>query len=115
MRPIRTALTILIFLFSLSSYAQKKNDVVCMKITQNYLLLKTDSYILISYPDETTKVIALAKAGFRIDDAEEDANTKLIQKTINSIIEAGYQIVSTSITGDYQCKWTLMTFSRTSD
>jgi hypothetical protein len=109
---MKTSLTILMLLATLSIYSQKNSDVVVLKIQQNYDLSNVDSYIRISYPDENTKTLPLTKAGYRSDDAKEDANTKIIQKAINELVKEGYKIVSSDISGDFHLTRTLMIFER---
>ncbi len=111
---MKKTLTILVLLFSLTAYSQNKSDIIILKIQQNYNLQRVDSYIRISYPAEKTNTIELAKAGFRSDDAQEDSNTKIIHKVINELTMDGYEILSSSITGDYQCTRTIIIFERRS-
>ena len=114
MKTIKTILTSIMLLLSLTNFAQSKQEIIMVKIYQNYSpAIKADSYIQISYPNETTKTIELiTRAGFKMDDPIEDANTKTIQKTINTIIADGYQLLSSDISGDYTYSRTLMIFTR---
>src|SRR5690554_248755 len=113
MKPGEITLISLMLLFFLPNYAQSAQEIIIVKINQSYEMSKwVDSYNRISYPNETNKTIKLEKAGFKIDDADEDANSKTIQIMVNSILKEGYQIYSTSISGDYKYTRTIMIFIR---
>ena len=112
MRSIRFIYVTISILLATLCYSQNKQEIVIVKIQQNYDQLKVDSYILISYPNETTKTIGLVSAGFRENDKEEISNALAIQMTVNSLIKEGYEIVSTDICGDIHFTRTLMVFSR---
>lgn len=112
MKSTRHFFTCLFILLAITIFSQKKQDVVILKIQQNYDLLKMDSYILISYPDETTKTIKLSSAGWRAEDSGETSNASVIQMEINSLTKEGYELLSNDISGDFHLTRTLMTFTK---
>jgi len=102
MKTIKTIITALLLLFIINGYAQNKQEVIVMKIQESAALLKNMSYIRISYPDETIKTIELKNVSnyTKMDNEDANANAKTIQKTINSITNENYQIVSSSVSFD---------------
>ncbi|MDZ4667298.1 MAG: hypothetical protein SGJ00_05380 [bacterium] len=102
-----------ILLLSLNTYAQNKHEIVTLRIYQNYFLgNRFESYIRVSYANKSAKIIKLEKAGLRMKDAAEDANSLLIQHTINDIVKDGYKLLSSSISGTYQYTRTLIIFEK---
>lgn len=113
MKSTTAIITALLFLFIVNGYAQKKQDVVVMRIYETSA--NADAYIRISYPDETTKTIALKKGtGRKMEDTDMKENDKLIQKTINSLIDEGYQLISSSgsVNTTYDITKTFIIFCR---
>ena len=111
MKSLKLITLCIITLFITTAYSQKQ-EVVYMKIQQNYDILHIGSYIRISYPNGEIKVIELDKAGLRTNNENEIENTQLIQEAINSLTKEGYELISSSITGNRELTLTLMTFSR---
>lgn len=111
MKKMKLVLTIAMLFILTTAYSQK-TEVVYMKIQQCYASMCVDSYIHISYPDLTLKAVKLAKAGFRMNETDEVANTKLIQQEINSLTESGYKMDACTQSGDLANKTTVMIFSR---
>lgn len=115
MKKIKLVLTI-VMLFVLATAYSRKTEIVYMKIQQaSSGMPGVDSYIHISYPDLALKAVKLAKAGFRMNETDEVANTKLIQQEINSLTELGYEMDACTQSGDMGIKSTLMIFSRKKD
>lgn len=56
-----------------------------------------NSMIVIAYPDETTEVVDLGPFKYNADYLQENVNT--LTKTLNSMRDKGYKVVSTSSSG----------------
>jgi len=69
-----------------------------------------DSYMQITYPDQTTRLVELGKIGIKSDGADE--NGKKIQWELNIMLNMGYEITSTSMSGDLSLTTTVMFLTR---
>jgi hypothetical protein len=114
MKNARLFFAVLLTMFIMTAHSQKKSEVVYLKIQQSYFDARIKSFIRISFPDENIKSIELSKGSWKNegDNPEEIENTKLIQRSINSLTDAGYEVVSCTATGDATALFTLMVFSR---
>ena len=96
---------IVFLLLALSGFTQSK--VVYIRVQEANASVSFDSYMSITYPDQSSKTIVLA----RVKNAERvEANGKIIHKEITTLINDGYELNSCSVGGDVGATTTIFVF-----
>jgi hypothetical protein len=93
MKTLKLSLFALLFIISAKGMAQN-TELVYIRIQEKLAGSAYDSYIRITYPDQTSKVVELGKLGLGGSGAEE--NGKIIQKEISTLLNQGYEITATA-------------------
>ncbi len=78
---------------ALTSFSQN-TELVYIQIQEKLAGGGIDSYMKITYPDQTTKTVELTKLRYDGDGAEE--NGKIIQKELQELLRQGYELTSSS-------------------
>jgi hypothetical protein len=74
-------------------FSQTK-ELIYIRIQEKFGGAAYDSYMQITFPNQTSKLIELKKLGFGGSGAEE--NGKIIQKEIADLLNQGYDLTSSS-------------------
>jgi len=92
MRKVK--LLFLIFILTTVNAISQNSDLIYIRIQEKFAGAAFESYMRITYTDQTSKLIELNKMGYGGSGAEE--NGKIIQKEVGILLNQGYEIASTS-------------------
>ena len=105
MKQLRLFFFCALILYSAHGNSQAK-QLIYIRVQESFGPIGFDSYMHITYPDQTTKYIELVKVG--IGGKGADDNGKVIQREISRLLNQGYEILSSSTgSGDNSTTTTL--------
>lgn len=93
MKKLSLFLFVFFLVLSFNALSQDK-ELVYIQIQEKLAGGGIDSYMKITYPDQSVKTVALTK--LRYDGEGADENGKIIQKEIQELLKQGYELTSTT-------------------